>query len=202
MPFIIGKKIKMDQIWDENGSVVPVTIISAGPIVVTQVKTPEKEGYEAFQVGYDATAKRLTKAIKGHVKELGAFRYFKEFKTKNAEEKYAVGDIITVEVFEPGDKVRMISTSFGRGFQGVVKRHGFHGGPKSHGQKDRHRAPGSIGVGGQQRVIPGRKMAGRMGNATITMKNIKIAAVDKEKNLLMIKGGIPGKKNTLVFIQK
>lgn len=202
MSFLVGKKIKMDQVWDENGTAIPVTVLWAGPVVVTQIKTKEKDGYEAFQVGYDSTAKHLTKSIAGHLKDLGKFRVLREFK-KQGDEVYAVGDTITVSAFAPGDKVRVTGTEKGRGFQGVVKRHGFHGGPKTHGQKNRHRALGSLGPTAPQRVMPGKKMAGRMGNETVTVRNVPVVAVDAEKNLLFIKGPVPGSnKKSLVLIQK
>jgi len=193
----------MDQIWDDNGKVTPVTVVSAGPVIVTQVKTKEKDGYEAFQVGYDNTAKHLSKSIIGHLKDLGKFRVLREFK-KQGDESYVVGDSITVEAFAPGDKIRITGTEKGRGFQGVVKRHGFHGGPKTHGQKNRLRAPGSLGPTAPQRVVPGKKMAGRMGGETVTLKKVPVVAIDAEKNLLFIKGGIPGSGNqkSLVIIQK
>ncbi len=202
MAFLVAKKIKMDQLWNENGTVIPVTVLSAGPVVVTQIKTAEKDGYEAFQVGYDNTAKHLTKSVAGHLKDLGKFRVLREFK-KNGNESYAVGDTITVSAFAPGDTVRVTGTEKGRGFQGVVKRHGFHGGPKTHGQKNRHRAPGSLGPTAPQRVVPGKKMAGRMGGDTVTVRNVPVVAVDVEKNLLFLKGPIPGSnKKSLVLIQK
>jgi len=202
MPFIIGKKIKMDQVWNDEGKLIPVTFINAGPVVVTQIKTKEKDGYDAVQIGYDNSVKKLSKQIKGHLKDLGMFRILKEFKPLAKDETYARGDVISVDAFSQGDKVRISGISKGKGFQGVVKRHGFHGGPKTHGQKDRHRAPGSIGAGGVQRVVKGKKMAGRMGQDTITLKNIKIVEIDKEKNIIAIKGCLPGNKHRVVLIQK
>jgi len=201
MPFIVGKKLEMDQVWSEKGRVVPVTIIEAGPVFVTQVKDEGKDGYSAFQVGY-GTKKHIAKPQKGHLKDQGPFSILKEFKPLKKDEKYALGDSISVSAFEAGDSVRVVATSKGRGFAGVVKRHGFHGGPKSHGQKDRLRAPGSIGVGGQQRVIPGRKMAGRMGSDQVTRRKVQVVFVDAEKNLIALKGAIPGTKKTFVFIHK
>ncbi|HDH31384.1 MAG TPA: 50S ribosomal protein L3 [Candidatus Wolfebacteria bacterium] len=199
MAFILGKKLNMSQIWKDD-KVIPVTAVKAGPITITQIRIEEKDGYEAMQVGFDATKKKLNKPMKGHLKDLGNFRYLKEFKSEQ-EKKYKVGDILDVSQFQEGDKVKVSGLNKGRGFQGVVKRHGFHGGPKSHGQKDRLRAPGSIGSTDPQRVIPGKKMAGHMGQERIAIKNLKIVNIDKENNILMIKGAVPGMRGTLLEIQ-
>ncbi len=209
MAFILGKKLKMTQIW-KNDKAVPVTVIQASPAVITQVKTKEKDGYQAVQVGFDSTRKKLNKPLKGHLKDLGNFRYLREFRldrgltritTQTNADNFKVGDILTVEQFSEGDKVKVSGLNKGRGFQGVVKRHGFHGGPKTHGQKNRHRAPGSIGSTAPQRVLPGLKMAGRMGQERIAVKNLKIIEIDKDKNILMIKGAVPGMKGTLLEIR-
>ncbi len=197
MAFIIGKKIKMSQIWKDD-KVVPITSIQAGPVVITQIRTKEKDGYEAAQIGFE-TKKRLNKPMKGHLKDLGNFRYLKEFKVGGLELK--VGDYLDVSQFQEGDKVKISGLTKGRGFQGVVKRHGFHGGPKTHGQKNRWRAAGSIGATAPQRVMPNKKMAGRMGQERKTLKNVKIIGVDKEKNILMIKGAVPGRRGTLLKIE-
>lgn len=189
----------MSQIW-KNDKVIPITLIKAEPNVITQIRTKDKDSHEAAQVGFDATKKKLNKPMKGHLKDLGNFRYLKEFKIQNL--KFKIGDILDVSQFQEGDKVKVSGLSKGRGFQGVVKRHGFHGGPKTHGQKDRLRAPGSIGATAPQRVMPGRKMAGRMGQERNTIKNLEIVGVDKENNILMIKGSVPGMKNTLLEIKK
>jgi len=199
MAFILGKKLKMSQIWKDDKAI-PVTLVQAGPITITQIKTKEKDGYEAVQVGFDSTKKRLNKSTKGHLKDLGNFRCLKEFKAGNSDLK--IGDVLDVGQFQEGDKVKVSGLNKGRGFQGVVKRHGFHGGPKTHGQKDRLRAPGSIGATAPQRVMPGRKMAGRMGQERITIKNLEIAGIDKEKNILMLKGAVPGMKGTLLEIRR
>ena len=195
---ILGKKIGMSQIWKDD-KVVPVTVVQAGPVVITQVRIKDKDGYGAVQVGFDPTKKRLTKPMSGHLTSLGNFRHLREFKAESG--RWKVGDRIDVEQFKEGDEVKVSGVSKGKGFQGVVKRHGFHGGPKTHGQKDRLRAPGSIGATAPQRVMPGRKMAGRMGGERVTVKNLEVAGVDKEKNILMIKGAVPGRKGTLLEIR-
>ena len=197
MAFILGKKLKMSQIWKDD-KIIPITLISAGPVVITQVRTKEKDGYEAVQIGFGAK-KRLNKPMKGHLKNLGNFRNLKEFKVQSA--KFKVADVLDVSQFQEGDKVKVSGLNKGRGFQGVVKRHGFHGGPKTHGQKNRWRAPGSIGATAPQRVMPHRKMPGRMGQERKTIKNLKIVGIDKEKNILMLKGAVPGMKGTLLEIQ-
>ncbi len=189
----------MSQIWKED-KVIPVTLIQAGPAVVTQVRIKEKDGYDAVQVGFDATKKRLNKPMKGYLKDLGNFRHLKEFKV--GDSKFKVGDVLDASQFSEGDKVKVSGLNKGRGFQGVVKRYGFHGGPKTHGQKDRLRAPGSIGATTPQRVMPGKKMAGRMGQERKTIKNLEIAGIDKEKNILMVKGAVPGMRGTIVEIKK
>jgi len=199
MAFILGKKLKMSQIWKDDKAI-PVTLVQAGPITITQIRTKEKDGYEAVQVGFDSTKKRLNKPTKGHLKDLGNFRYLKEFKAGNSDLK--IGDVLDVSQFQEGDKVKVSGLNKGRGFQGVVKRHGFHGGPKTHGQKDRLRAPGSIGATAPQRVMPHRKMAGRMGQERITMKNLEIAGIDEKKNILILKGAVPGMKGTLLEIRR
>ncbi len=197
MGFILGKKLKMSQIWKDD-KVVPITSIQAGPVVVTQIKTKDKDGYEALQVGFE-TKKKLNKPMKGHLKDLGSFRHIKEFKIQGSE--FKIGDSLDVSQFQEGDKVKISGLTKGRGFQGVVKRHGFHGGPKTHGQKNRWRAPGSIGSTAPQRVMPNKKMAGRMGLERKTLKSVKVIAIDKEKNILIIKGATPGRVGTLLEIR-
>src|SRR3989344_8739404 len=197
MKFILGKKLKMSQIW-KNDKVIPVTMIKAGPITVTQIIAKEKDGYEAAQIGFDLSKKKINKPLTGHLKNLGNFKCLKEFRIKNSELK--IGDILDINQFQEGEKVKVSGLSKGRGFQGVVKRHGFFGGPQTHGQKNRLRAPGSIGSTAPQRVMPGRKMAGRMGGARVTIKNSKVAGIDKEKNILMLKGAVPGRRGTLLEI--
>lgn len=179
MPFILGKKGKMTQVW-QGDKVVPVTVISAAPNEVTLVRTSDRDGYVAAQL------------------KLG--RSKKEFREDGAE-SLNEGDTVSVAAFKEGDKVKVSGTMKGRGFQGGVKRHGFHGGPKTHGQKNRHRAPGSIGSTAPQRVWPGRRMAGHMGMTRTTVRNLVIVAVDAEKNVLMVKGAVPGAPGSLVEIR-
>ena len=200
MKFILGTKINMAQIFTDAGEAVPVTLIEATPVVVTQVKTSEKDGYASVQVGYGVRKeKNISKAELGHMKE-GRFRALKEFRL-TGDKSYTVGDKIDVSVFQNGDKVEVSATSKGKGFQGVVKRHGFHGGPRSHGQKHSEREPGSIGGGLRTRVPKGMRMAGRMGGTRITVKNLKIVQVDPAKNLLLVSGAVPGRRGTLVEIR-
>jgi large subunit ribosomal protein L3 len=206
MKFILGKKQNMMQCFQEDGTVIPATVISAGPLVVTQVKNPDVDGYTAVQVAYeDQNPKRATKAHLGHIKPFkgegeetkNAFKHLREFRDI---EEIQVGDEITVGVFSEGDTVTVSGISKSKGFQGVVKRHGFHGGPRSHGQKHSEREPGSIGGGLRNKVPKGMRMAGRMGGDRITVKNLEIIGVDKENNQLIIKGAIPGRRGTLVEI--
>ena len=198
MKFILGEKQEMTQIFDEEGNVHPVTVISAGPVVVTQVKSNERDGYEATQVGFGTRkAKNINKPQQGHMKDLGDFAVLKEF--RGATDKN-VGDKIDVTTFVEGDMVTVSSISKGKGFQGVVKRHGFAGQPRSHGQKHTERAPGSIGATGPQRVFKGMRMPGRMGSDRITTKNLKVVKVDGENNLIFIKGAVAGRRGTLVEI--
>jgi len=201
MKFILGTKENMTEYFTEEGVVVPVTIIQASPLVVTQVKTKESDGYDAIQVGFgEKKAKNISKPLKGHLKELGNFRHIKEFRTAKASE-YKVGDSINAaDIFAVGDKVQVAGTSKGKGFQGVVKRHGFKGGPRTHGQKHSEREAGSIGGGLRTHVPKGMRMAGRMGSDRITQKNLKVVFLDKENNLLLIKGAIPGVRGSLVEI--
>lgn len=197
MKFILGKKQQMMQCFDDNGSVIPATVVEAGPLVVTQVKNPDTDGYTAVQVAYeDQKTARATRAHLGHVKE-GAYKHLREFRDI---EEIAVGDRITVDAFKKGDIVTVSGLSKGKGFQGVVKRHGFGGGPRSHGQKHSEREPGSIGGGLRNRVPKGMRMAGRTGGDRITIKNLEIIGVDVENNQLLVKGAIPGRRGTLVEI--
>lgn len=201
MKFILGTKEKMTEYFTLEGEMVPVTIISAGPTVVTQVKTKTTDGYNAVQVGLGTrNAKNLSKAVKGHLKDLGSFKFIKEFR-QDKEPECKVGDTFNVgDVFAQGDKVQISATSKGKGFQGVVKRHGFKGGPRTHGQKHSEREPGSIGGGLRTHVPKGMRMAGRMGSDRITQKNLQVIFVDKENNILLVKGAVPGVRGSLVEI--
>jgi len=197
----LGKKIGMTQIFREDGRVVPVTVIQAGPCVVTQVKTKETDGYEAVQLGF-GDVKRRNKPESGHLKNSRLSRYLREVATDDTSE-FEVGQAIGVDIFEAGEKVDVIGTSKGRGFAGVMKRWNFGGGPRTHGQSDRARAPGSIGGGTTPgKVYKGLKMGGHMGNRRITVKSLEIIEIDSERNLLLVKGGIPGATNSLVQIRR
>jgi large subunit ribosomal protein L3 len=198
MKFILGKKQHMVQYFDDDGRVVPATLVDAGPVVVTQIKSKETDGYSALQVGFqDQKEKRATKAHLGHIKG-GAYKHLHEFRDVGTDMQ--IGDKIDVSSFAKGDVVVVSGLSKGKGFQGVVKRHGFHGGPRSHGQKHSEREPGSIGGGLRNRVPKGMRMAGRTGGDRITIKNLKIVGVDADNNQLLIKGAIPGRRGTLVEI--
>lgn len=200
MKFILGKKIGMSQVFIEGGKVVPVTLVEAGPVVVTQIKTADRDGYNAVQVGYDSSIKKINKPLTGHFDQLGKFRYLKEFDLKDINQMQK-GAKIDVSVFKEGDQVKVTGLSKGRGFQGVMKRHGFHGAPASHGTKHSHRAPGSIGSAFPQHVFKGLRMAGRMGNEQVTQEGLEVVKIDQEKNLLAIKGAVPGARGTLLKIQ-
>jgi large subunit ribosomal protein L3 len=196
---LIGKKLGMTQLFDDSGVIHAVTVVAAGPVVVTQVKTASKEGYDAVQVGY-GEKKRPNKPMKGHFNKLGDFRMLREFKVLGDGE-YSLGDNVGIEIFNEGDLVDVTGVSRGRGFAGGVRRHGFHGGPKTHGQSDRHRAPGSIGSGTTPgRVLKGQKMAGHMGAEQVTAKNLKVLAKDEGKGLLLIAGAVPGATNGTVTV--
>jgi large subunit ribosomal protein L3 len=205
MPGLIGKKIGMTRIFDDAGVQIPVTIIEAGPCAVVQVKSEESDGYSAIQLGFGAQkAKRASKAEVGHAAKAGleaAPRLMREFAQDNGEQ-YEVGQQLTVEVFEAGDRVKVTGRSKGRGFQGVVKRHGFAGRPASHGHS-MSRTPGSMGPGTDpSRVIKGKKLPGRMGGTRTTIRNLQVVRVDGERNLIFVKGGVPGARNGYVLISK
>ncbi len=202
---IIGKKIGMSQLFLENGEIVPVTIVEAGPCPIIQVKTPEKDGYSAVQLGFEKAKERLLrKPDLGRFKAVGIepkkhLVEIRDFENTNCQ----VGQLVTVEMFKVGDSVKVIGKSKGRGFQGVVKRHGFSGGPRTHGQSDRLRAPGSIGASAYpSHVIKGVRMAGRMGGKRRTITNLEVVKIDAANNLLYIKGAIPGAKNAIVTIRR
>jgi large subunit ribosomal protein L3 len=205
MKFILGEKVTMTQFFDANGTASGATIIKAGPAVVTQIKTADKDGYTAIQVGYGVRkAKNIAKPQIGHFKELGNFAYTREFRVTPEElANYTVGQTIDAVAFGAGDTIRVSGVSKGKGFQGGVKRHGFKGGPRSHGQKHSEREPGSIGGSGGRaggRVAKGMRMAGRTGSDLITVRNLKVLAVDKATNTLVIKGAVPGRAGTLLEI--
>ncbi len=203
MKFLLATKQEMTQYFSEDGKCVAATLLSAGPVTVTKLLTKETDGYEAVQLGFGTQLpKRVNKPQLGALKELGAFRFLREYRPKEggvAEVK--VGDTITVSAFAPGDEVTVTGTSKGKGFQGVVKRHGFRGGPGSHGMKHSLREPGSIGATGPQRVVKGTRMAGRMGSDTVSVKGLKVLAVDTTNNLLLVSGAIPGRRGTLIEIK-
>lgn len=205
MAGIIGRKIGMTRIFDEVGAQVPVTVVEAGPCPITQIRTDDTDGYRAVQLGFGAKkAKRAPKAELGHVAKAGlgaAPRLIREIPLIDGEE-YELGQTLTVAQFEAGDKVKVTGTSKGRGFQGVVKRHGFAGRPGGHGHPG-SRTPGSMGPGTDpSRVIKGKKLPGRMGGARTTIRNLQVVKVDGERNLLFIKGGLPGSRNSYVLITK
>lgn len=205
MSGLIGKKIGMTSIFDENGKNIPCTVIEVGPCVVTQVRTKEVDGYEALQLGFDDKAeKQTTNALKGHFKKAGTVAKKRIVEFQGFEKEYKLGDTISVDHFEEGEFVDVTGTSKGKGFQGVVKRHGFAGvGQATHGQHNRLRAPGSIGAASYPaRVFKGMRMGGRMGGDTIKVQNLRVLKVVTDKNLLIVKGAVPGHRNAYVIIQK
>ena len=198
---IIGRKLGMTQICRDDGRAEAVTAIEAGPCTVTQIKTAAKEKYNAVQIGF-GQAKRLTSPQRGHLKELGQFSYLREFSTDDVE-AVKVGDKVDVSLFKAGDLVDITGVSKGKGFAGVVKRHHFAGGPKTHGQSDRHRAPGSIGATSSPgRVFKGMRMAGHMGDERVTVRHLEVFEADPSRNLLMVRGAVPGGTNGLLLIRK
>ena len=203
MKFILAKKLGMSQVFDKNGKVTVVTLVEAGPCPVVQIKTEDKDGYNAVQLGFGyRKAKNISKAQKGHLKKASQkeIRYLREFEVEETKD-YKIGDSISVESFKEGDSITITGISKGKGFQGVIKRHGFKGSDATHGTKHTERAPGSIGSAFPERVWKGRKMAGRMGSDRKTIKGLKIVKVDKENNLLAILGAVPGNKGTLLLIK-
>ncbi len=198
MKLILGKKLGMMQIFDkEAGRAIPVSLVEAGPVIVTALKTRAKDGYAAVQIGFGKK-----KSVKKPQKKIGSFRILKEFRVLPEQEgKFNLGDEIKAEIFSKGEKVNVIGISKGRGFAGVVKRHGFRGGPKSHGQKHRLRAPGSIGATTPQRVIKGTRMGGHMGASRVNTKGLEVIEIDTEKNIIFLKGAIPGYSGSLVEIR-
>jgi large subunit ribosomal protein L3 len=219
MKGILGKKVGMTQLFDDQGNIVPVTVIEAGPCYVTQIKTEESDGYDAVQLGFDPIKeKRLKRPEAGHLGLLKAdekhpvrrqlpgevppLRHLREIRTKEVE-KFELGETVTVQLFQEGDRVDVVGRAKGRGFAGVMKRHGFGGGPISHGQSDRQRSPGSIGATSTPgRVFKGMRMPGRMGNHRVTSQNLEVVRVDEEHNLLAVKGSVPGPKGGLVLVRE
>jgi large subunit ribosomal protein L3 len=195
--FILATKVSMSRTFKPDGTSVAVTTLKATPITVTQVKTADKDGYTAVQVG-TGTRRKVSKSVAGHVKPTGkTFRTLKEFRVTG---EFAVGQAIDLTQFAPGDMVNVVGVSKGKGFQGVVKRHGFHGHPSTHGHKDQLRMPGSIGAGGLQHVRKGMRMAGRMGGDRTTVHNLEVVAVAPDKHELVVKGAVPGARNGLVIV--
>ena len=206
MKGMIGKKVGMTQVFDDQGTVVPVTGIQAGPCYVTQIRNRDRDGYVSVQLGYgESKPTRLTKGQLGHLQksDLPALRHLREFRmADNTELAVEEGQEIKVDIFEQGDFVDVIGASKGRGHAGTIKRHGFSRGPKTHGQSDRMRSPGSIGMCATPgRTLKGKKMAGRMGNDRVTVQNLPLVVVDAEKNLLAVKGSVPGAKGSIVMIR-
>lgn len=211
MKFILAKKLNMTQIFGEDGKVAAATVLDVQQLTVSQIKTIEKDDYDAIQVGAGSRAgKNISKAVKGHIKNLEGFEdgkkgfaVIKEFRTKDVS-AYKTGDKIGLESFAVGDTVEVSGVSKGKGFQGVVKRHGFHGGPRSHGQKHSEREPGSIGGSGGRaggRVREGLRMAGRMGSDRVTVKNLKVLAIDAEAGQMLVSGAVPGRRGTLIEVR-
>jgi large subunit ribosomal protein L3 len=201
MKFILGTKLGMTQVFRDDGRVVPVTRISAGPCVVTQVKSAGTDNVNAVQIGYgEQKSFRLNKAQQGHLKGLSTVRFLRDVPTKDEEHGLKRGDTFSVGIFSDGDKVHVTGHSKGKGFQGVVKRHNFAGSLKTHGHKDQHRMPGSIGATGPARVFKGTRMPGHMGDEQVTVKNLEVVQVDSDNNELFIKGAVPGAKGGLLCI--
>jgi large subunit ribosomal protein L3 len=203
MKFILAKKVNMTQIFGEDGKVTPATVLDAQPVTVSQIKTKEKDGYFAVQIGSGLRKeKNVSKPVKGHLKGLGNLSVLKEYRLSDAPTLNR-GDKIGLDIFAVGDKVTVSGVTKGKGFQGVVKRHGFHGGPRSHGQKHSEREPGSIGGGGRDggRVAKGMRMAGRTGSDRVTVKGLKILQIDTESNIMLVSGAVPGRRGTLLEIK-
>lgn len=205
MKGIIGKKVGMTQVFDDIGNVIPVTVIQAGPCYVTQIRTAEKDGYVAIQLGFGETKpQRLTRGALGHLKRnnLPSLRHLREFRLKNGEVDVLEGQTITADVFTKGERVDVIGKSKGRGFAGTIKRHHFNRQPKTHGQSDRERAPGSVGMTTTPgRTFKGQRMAGRMGNDRVTAENLEVVVVDAEKHLLAVRGSVPGANGGIVVVK-
>ncbi len=198
---ILGRKVGMTQIFDPTGLAIPVAVVEAGPCFVTQIKTLANDGYEAVQLGFGNT-KRLNEPAKGHLKKLPSLRYLREVRAADLGQ-LQLGQKIDVSIFKPGERVDVTGTSKGKGFAGVVKRHHFAGGPRTHGPSDRERAPGSVGATTTpSRVFKGLRMAGRMGHERVTVRNLQVVQVDPVRNLLLVRGPIPGAKDGLLLIRR
>jgi len=204
MKGLIGKKLGMTQLFTESGEVIPVTLIEAGPCYVTQRKTMARDGYSAIQVGYEVVPKRkISKGEQGHLRASGtqSLRHLREFRVK-PDEVYELGQVLDVSLFSVGERVDVVGTTKGRGFAGAMKRHGFHGGPKTHGQSDRWRSVGAIGAGTSPgRVLKGMRAPGHMGNAQLTVSGLEVVFVDRERNIMGVRGGVPGAVDGLVVIK-
>lgn len=201
MKFILGTKIGMTQVFRQDGTVVPVTRVQAGPCVVAQVKSKENDGVQSVQMGFGEQKKfRLSRSLQGHLKGLATVRILRDFRTTDTEAALKRGDTVSVKTFAAGEKVQVVGWSKGRGFQGVVKRHNFKGGPASHGHKDNLRMPGTIGAGGVQRVFKDQRMAGHMGTERVTVKNLEVVEIHPETHELYIKGAVPGARGGLLLI--
>jgi large subunit ribosomal protein L3 len=201
IPGVLGRKLGMLQVFDQQGRMRGATVIEAGPCSVTQVRTTERDGYNAVQLGF-GSRRRSTKPMRGHLGKQGDLRYLREFRTAGDASEHNAGDRVGVEVFEVGDFVDVTAKSKGRGFAGGVKRYGFHGGPKTHGQSDRHRAPGAIGAGNTPgRTFKGQRMAGHMGDAQVTVRNLEVLESDPARGLLLVAGAVPGARNGLVRVR-
>ena len=200
MKFILGKKVEMTHKYNEQGSLVPVTVVQAGPCTVSQLKTAETDGYNSVQLAF-SEVKKINKPQSGHLKKTEKlFKYLREFRVDTIEEGLEVGAELKADVFAVGDPIHVSSQSKGKGFQGVVKRYGFAGSLATHGHKDQVRMPGSIGATGNARVFKGTRMGGHMGASQVTIRNLEVVEVDAENNLLYIKGSVPGSRNTLLKI--
>ena len=200
---LLGRKLGMTTIFSERGEAIPVTVVEAGPNIVTQVRTKERDGYEAVQLGFGEIAQhKLSKPVQGQMQNNTFVKYLREMPADNVAD-HTPGDLVDVDLFNANDLVDVTGTSKGKGFQGVVRRHGFAGGPKTHGQSDRHRAPGSLGAGTSPgRVFKGQRMAGRMGNERNTVQRLRVVRVDPDRHLLLIRGSVPGAKNGLLFVRR
>jgi large subunit ribosomal protein L3 len=201
---LLGRKIGMTQVFRENGEVIPVTVVRVGPCVVTQIRTRDRDGYEAVQIGFEEVpARKLTSPQRGHLAEAKMLvRHLREF-TADDISAHQVGDVLGSDLFQVGQKIDISGTSKGRGFAGVVRRHGFRGGPRTHGQSDRLRAPGSIGGGTMpSKVWKGQRMAGHMGNKRVTVQNLEVVDVLADKNVLLVRGAVPGPRNGLVHVRR